>query len=121
MLAFVTFLVPAVLAAMVAVGAPVVIHLLMRSRPRQVVFPALRFVKRTQLASVSSQRLRHLILLVLRMAAIAAVVFLIARAQLPAFTRAPAEALPCDMVVIVDTSGSMNYLQGGVSRLGRGK
>ncbi|MCL2700632.1 MAG: BatA and WFA domain-containing protein [Phycisphaerae bacterium] len=121
MLGFLTFLVPAVLGAAAAVAAPVVIHLLLRSKPRQVVFPAMRFVRKTQLASVSSQRLRQLILLAMRMLVIALVVGLVARAQLPAFSQAPAEELPCDMIVIVDNSGSMNYLQGGVSRLGKGK
>jgi len=121
MVAFVTFLVPAVLAGAVAVGAPVVIHLLMRPRPRRVVFPAVRFVQRTQQASVSTQRVKHWILLAMRMAAIAAAVFLIARAQIPALGHAPAADSPCDMIVILDNSGSMNYLQGGVSRLGLGK
>jgi len=121
MLGFLTFLVPAILGASAAVAAPVVIHLLMRSKPRQVVFPALRFVKKTQQASVSILRVKHLILLAMRMLAIALVVFLIARARLPAFGHAPVATTPCDLLVVLDNSGSMTYLQGGVSRLSQGK
>ena len=50
---------------------PVIIHLLMRSKPRLVVFPALRFVKMMHNAHITRHRIKHLLLLLMRMAAIA--------------------------------------------------
>ena len=121
MLGLLTFLVPAVLGAAAAAAAPVIIHLIMRTKPRKIVFPALRFVRKTHQANVSRLRVKHLILLAMRMAAIVIVVGLIARAQVPAFSQVPFDQSPASVVVVVDNSGSMTYLQGSVSRLAKGK
>ena len=55
-----------VLYALGAVSAPIVIHLIMRTKPRKIIFPPLRFVKKTHQANISKLRLKHLILLLLR-------------------------------------------------------
>lgn len=61
------------------VAIPVVIHLMMRRRPRHQVFPALRFVKERRLVNQRRMRLRHLCLLALRCAAIATFALALAR------------------------------------------
>jgi len=57
--------------AMLGVGGamlsvPVLIHFLMKPKPIEVDFPALRFLKEKQLISKSRSRLRHFLLLLLR-------------------------------------------------------
>ena len=63
---------------------PVVLHLLMKARPKQLIFPALRLIRRNRVQNVRRIRLRHLWLLLLRMLAIAGVVMAITRPSLPA-------------------------------------
>jgi len=121
MIGVASFLFPVVLAASAAVAAPVIIHLMMRTKPRLVVFPAMRFVLKTHQANLSKLKLKHLILLAMRMAMIALIVLLIARAQLPNWAAAPQEALPTAAVIVVDNSASMAYEHGGKSVLARAK
>ena len=51
-------------------GVPIVLHLMMRKRPRHQLFPAMRFLQHRQVANQRQMRLRHWLLLALRMAAI---------------------------------------------------
>ncbi len=48
------------------VSVPVLIHFLMQPKPVEVVFPAMRFLKEKQLINRSRNRLRHLLLMLLR-------------------------------------------------------
>ena len=50
----------------VMLSVPVLIHFLMKPKPIEVSFPALRFLKEQQLVSRSRSRLRHFLLLLLR-------------------------------------------------------
>src|SRR2546421_12354345 len=52
------------------VAIPVVLHLTMRQRPKQLIFPALRFVHERRLANQRRLQLRHWLLLALRCGAI---------------------------------------------------
>ena len=63
----------------VLVGIPVVLHLIMRQRPKQLVFPALRFVRRKQESNVRKLQLRHWLLLALRCLAIGLLAAALAR------------------------------------------
>lgn len=67
------------LAGGVLVALPVVLHLLMRQRPKQFVFPALRFVHERRLVNQRQLQLRHWLLLALRCGAIALLVLALAR------------------------------------------
>jgi hypothetical protein len=89
-------------------GAPVVIHLIMRTKPRRVVFPALQFVRKTHKANLSKLRLKHLLLLLMRMAAIALIALLLAQ-PLSESQAAPSLQSPAAVVVVVDDSYSMGY------------
>ncbi|MCE5328205.1 MAG: BatA domain-containing protein [Planctomycetaceae bacterium] len=109
MLASLTFMFGSLLWAGAAVAAPVVIHLIMRTKPRELDFPALRFVRKTQQATLSKLKLKHLILLLMRMAALALIIMLLARGLIPAWTTAADTSLPVAAVFVVDDSASMGY------------
>ncbi len=79
-----TWLHPALLFGLGVVAIPVLLHFLMRQKPKKLVFPALRLIQQQRRSNARRFRLRHLWLLLLRMAALAAIVFAIARPTLPA-------------------------------------
>jgi hypothetical protein len=82
----------------------------MRSKPRNIVFPAMRFVKKTHKANISKLRLKHILLLLMRIAAILLLVGLIARAQFPRWKVRTGVSSPTAAVIIMDNSGSMSYV-----------
>ena len=61
------------------VAVPVVLHLVLRQQPKQLVFPALRFLQQRREANRRRLQLRHWLLLALRCAAIAALAVALAR------------------------------------------
>lgn len=74
---------PALLFGLGLALVPVVLHLLMRARPKVLVFPALRLLQQRRRQNQRRLRLRHWWLLLLRMALIAGLVLAIARPSLP--------------------------------------
>ncbi|MFP4141412.1 MAG: BatA domain-containing protein [Phycisphaerae bacterium] len=104
-----------------AAAAPVLIHLIMRTKPRRMPFPALQFVRKTHKANISRLKLKHIILLLMRMAALALIAMLLARAFLPAWFQVPDRTIPAAAVFVVDNSGSMTYRTQGRTLLSRGK
>ena len=70
---------PTLLFGALLVGAPIVLHLIMRKQPRHLMFPALRFLRQRKEANQRRMRLRHLLLLLLRCAVIAAIAAALAR------------------------------------------
>jgi hypothetical protein len=67
------------LAGGIFVAIPVVLHLIMRQRPKPMVFPALRFIQQRRIANQRRLQLRHWLLLALRCAAIGLVALALAR------------------------------------------
>jgi Aerotolerance regulator N-terminal len=61
------------------VAIPVVLHLIMRQKPKQLIFPAVRFIQQRRIANQRRLQLRHWILLALRCGAIALVALALAR------------------------------------------
>jgi len=78
-----TILHPALLIGLALVAVPVILHLLMRAKPKKLVFPALRLLQNRKKSNSRRMRLRHLGLLLLRMAVLAALVFAVARPRVP--------------------------------------
>lgn len=113
-----SILFPGLLWAAAGAAAPVVIHLLMRPRPRKFVLPTMRFVRKTHRAQRSRHRLKHLLLLLMRMALMALLALLLAGLvqQRPA-EGGVATAGPRAVAVVIDTSASMGYQLGGESIL----
>ena len=64
-------------------AVPIVLHLVMRQQPKQLVFPALRFIKQRQDANRRQLQLRHWLLLLLRCLAIALLAAALARPSVP--------------------------------------
>ena len=58
---------------------PIVLHLIMRQRPKLLEFPALRFIQKRHDMNQRRLRLRHLLLLLLRAGAIALLALAMAR------------------------------------------
>jgi hypothetical protein len=83
------FLAPALMAGLLAIAIPVVIHMINRERRETVVFPSLMFLRKVPYKSVRRQKQRHLLLLALRCLAIAIMVAAFAR---PFFDRQIAAA-----------------------------
>ena len=61
---------------------PVLVHLLMRQKPRRLPFPAFRFLRQRSLINRRRMRLQHLLLLMLRMLVLAALCLAIAQPKL---------------------------------------
>src|SRR5688572_5854271 len=104
------FLSPWFLPALAAIAAPLVLHLLNRRKPRVVPWAAMRFL----MAGLSrrsrvSLRLKDLWLLLLRMAAVAALVLFFARPMLPGGLTAGGAK---DVIIVLDVSLSANQETG---------
>jgi Aerotolerance regulator N-terminal/von Willebrand factor type A domain len=104
----VAFLLPLFLAGLAALAVPVLIHLIQREKNQVIAFPSLMFVRRVPYESVRRRKIRHWLLLALRLAALALLVAAFARP----FVRGSASALTGgarEVVVLVDRSYSMGY------------
>jgi hypothetical protein len=113
-----TFLNPAYYPWLLAVGLPVVIHLLTRQAVRVYSLPTFRFLERCVARQSKLFRIRHLLLLALRALLIALLVFLF----LKPIGKAPLAASGTKgraMVVVLDCSLSMTFRAGGVSSFQR--
>ena len=101
------------LAGGLLVAVPVVLHLVMRREPRQLVFPALRFIKQRREANRRRLQLKHWLLLVLRCLAVAIPAVALAR---PSVSSALAGnwgliAMLSGLFVLVTVIGTATFLQ----------
>lgn len=112
------FVNPLLLAGAGLVVLPIVLHLIMRQKPKLLEFPALRFLQRRHDANRRRLRLRHLLLLALRVLLIAVLALALARPsiKLSAGTFGN-QREPVAVAVIVDTSLRMDYRQENRTRL----
>ena len=104
-----SFLAPLFFAALVALGVPVLIHMIQRQRTEVIEFPSLMFVRKIPFHSLRRQRVRHWLLLLLRCAALALLIAAFAR---PFFQSAVLVAVTGgsrEVVILVDRSYSMGY------------
>ena len=72
------------LAGVILAGLPVLLHLMMRAKPKRIEFPALRLLQTRQTSNSRRMRIRHILLLLLRAILIAVAVMALARPSLPA-------------------------------------
>jgi len=113
----VTFLHPLALAGLAAAAIPALLHLLQRRTPPEVEFPALRYLTEAERRSARRLRLRHVLLLLLRTALIAALALAAARPLVPA--RAGGAHQTTALVVILDNSPSAGAVVEGRAVLDR--
>lgn len=100
-----------------AVVGPIAAHLLSKPRFRRVPFTMLRFLRSGQRASHSRRRLRDLLVLLLRCAAVVLIAMLFARPMLHV-TPEPAEQRSIHYLAL-DDSMSMAYRDGSETLLAR--
>lgn len=107
----------------VACAIPVIIHLVHRQRPRRQVFPAMQLLLQSSRQATRVHRLKHLLLLLCRMAVVLLVVSLLAKTtwtgrdySLAAVFLPPRNA-PVSAVLCIDDSASMGYRYQGRTRL----
>lgn len=111
------FLTPALLAGIGLIAVPIVLHLIMRRQPRQLPFPALRFVKQRRDANRRRLNFRHLLLLALRCLLVAGIAFALARPTLRGTGLRGKEGAPLAVALVVDNSLRMQYVEGNETRL----
>lgn len=80
---------PAMLLGLGLVAIPVLLHFLMRARPKKLLFPALQLIQVRRKTNARRMRLRHLWLLLLRIFVIGLLVLAVARPSLPPANYAP--------------------------------
>ncbi|HEY6808765.1 MAG TPA: BatA domain-containing protein [Gemmatimonadales bacterium] len=98
-----SFLHPLALLGLAAAAIPALLHLLQRRVPPALAFPPVRYLREAERRSARRLRLRHLLLLVLRTALIAAVVTAAARPLVPV-RRGPAGHAPSALAIVLDNS-----------------
>ncbi|HVA47278.1 MAG TPA: BatA domain-containing protein [Pirellulales bacterium] len=111
------FVTPALLFGAAAAALPVVLHLVMRQQPRHLEFPALRFVQRREIANRRRMRLRHLLLLLLRMAVLCLLAFGLARPSIKSSGFIGDQEAPVAAAMVFDTSPRMDYKSENKTRL----
>ncbi|MBD3673784.1 MAG: BatA domain-containing protein [Planctomycetaceae bacterium] len=79
-----TFLNAAILFGLGLTAIPVILHLLLRNKPKKLPFPALRLLMLSKKSNTRRMKLKHLWLLLLRILLIAVIVLALARPTLPA-------------------------------------
>lgn len=112
---------PLFLLGLAAAAIPIVIHLIHKRHSRSVDFPSLMFLRLIDLRMASRQRLRELIVLALRVAAITLFAFALAKPILRTRTADAGSRTSTTAVVIIDNSFSMGYKESGVTSLERAK
>jgi hypothetical protein len=112
----VTFLAPAALALIGAIAVPLVLHLLRRKQGEPVEFPALRYLLRAQREFSRTLKLRNLLLMLVRIAAVLALALAAAR---PIGRLVGGGHSPTALAVVLDNSLSTSLVVNGQPVLAR--
>ncbi len=104
-----SFIAPLFFVALAGLAIPVLIHLIQREKKQIQRFPSLMFVQRVPYKSVQRRRIHNWLLLIVRMSALALIIFAFARP----FLERPPDVTPGvgarEVVVLLDTSYSIGY------------
>jgi hypothetical protein len=113
-----TFINASLLCGSALIAVPIILHLIMRRKPKLLEFPALRFIQKRHDANQRRLRLRHLLLLLLRAGVIALLAFALARpsVKLGGLVRGSQEA-PVAAALVFDTAPRMEYRHENKTRL----
>ena len=93
---------------LLSLAGPIILHLLNRQRLRTIVFPAIRFLRHSQIPQDGRRRLRDILRLLLRLAFLTAVIILLAG---PKWTPPAEKKTETDIktaVFVLDASSSMS-------------
>ena len=80
---------PALLYGLGLVAVPLLLHLLMKAKPKKLLFPALQLIQKRRMQNTRRFRLRHLWLLLLRMLVLGALIAALTRPSFPAAEYSP--------------------------------
>ncbi|UCD48907.1 MAG: BatA domain-containing protein [Phycisphaerales bacterium] len=109
---------PALWVGVAALAVPLAIHLLTRRTPKNMTFPTLRFLRAARAHQSRLYHLRHLLLLLTRMALLLLILLAFLRPVLMQGARRKATSQTGrTMLILMDVSASMGYVQAGVSPL----
>lgn len=111
----ISFSAPWALAGLGAVLVPLILHLVARREPPVVAFPAVRYLEDTARRHHRRFRLQHWLLLLVRMALLAALV--LAAAGPSRAGAGPGGHAPAALVLVLDNSASSGLIQDGVAVL----
>ena len=104
------FLAPLFFIALAGLAIPVLLHLTQREKKQIVHFPSLMFVRRIPYQSVRRRKIHNWLLLMMRLAALALIIFAFARPLIRQQDVAAAAASGArEVVVLLDTSYSMGF------------
>src|SRR5262245_28920616 len=112
-----TFIFPLMLGGLALAGIPILVHLIMRQRPKHLLFPAFRFLMQRHRTNQRKLQLRHLLLLSLRIALVSAFCLAIARPRIFSERLSLVSDRPVAAILLFDTSMSMQYTVKGETRL----
>jgi hypothetical protein len=112
-----SFLSPLLLGGAALVAAPIILHMVMRRKPVPHTFPALRFLQQRAIANRRRLQLSHLLLLLLRLAAILLLSLSLARPVLRGAGWLPGTEGPVAAALVFDTAPRMTLRQGNRTRL----
>jgi hypothetical protein len=116
-----TFLHAGLAAGAALAAIPVILHLILRQKPRHEMFPALRLIRQRHRVNLRKLRIRHWLLLAMRMLLIALMALALARPSIHGATFIPDQQAPVAAAMVFDTSLSMEYQVQGKSRLEEAK
>jgi len=112
-----TFVNFSLLGGIALVALPIVLHLIMRRKPKLLEFPALRFVRKRHDVNQRRLRLRHLLLLLLRSGAIALLAAALARPSVKLGGVLGSQEAPVAAALVFDTAARMEYRHENRTRL----
>lgn len=115
------FLNPLFLFGLLAAGIPLIIHLWNRRRVVTIDFSSLMFLMAAHRENARRFQLRHLLILLLRMAIIALIAFALARPFLTLGLPVASVRAKTDVVIVLDNSYSMAYQDVDGIRFEKGK
>jgi len=104
------FLQPMLLLALPLMALPILIHLIHQHRHRTVPWAAMMFLVRAQRMSRGMARLRYVLIMLMRMAAVGALVFAISRPMVSGWLSGVGMGKPDATLILLDRSPSMETL-----------
>src|ERR1044071_1650803 len=105
-----SFIAPLFFVALAGLAIPILIHLIQREKKQIMRFPSLMFVQRVPYKSVQRRQIHNWLLLIVRMAALALIIFAFARPFLRRNELTnPGVGGARELVVLLDQSYSMGY------------
>jgi hypothetical protein len=112
-----TFLNVSLLAGTALIAIPIILHLIMRRKPKFLEFPAMRFVQKRHDANQRRLNLQHILLLLLRAGIIALLAFALARPSVQFGGAFGNQEAPVAAALVFDAAPRMDYRHENQTRL----